>query len=1088
MAALFTSRSCKFSLYLCALGTLVVCSCTSSRIYVSSDQRHEDYCEFESGCEYVSGSSATCIQLPIIAAVGLRHGSLRITSWLHRTTILLSWIRPYHSYPFRQHSSRSLKAVFVAILLITGEDIELNPGPNIATQSTVRFGYINICSAINKSALIHNVIQDFSLDILALSETRFRADTPNAIKNDIAPAEFSVKHVFRQPTSCHPTGGGLAFVHRSDIVVKPHPLAATICPSSFELQLVRITSTKPSITVVNAYRPPSLSIATFYDELSDALTTISAATVDRLMVVGDLNCPGSDATSVSSRLEDTFDVFGLKQHVNSPTRSNPDHVLDVVATDPASMVCDIVVDDAGQISDHRLVVATITAESAQRHAPAVFTFRRIANIDLVAFEQKLRSSSLFLAPATTAEQFAEQMKTVIVSILDKAAPLCRRVRRPPKAITKFLSTDAIEAKRLRRRLERRWKTSHQEVDRIAYRRACRHANKLINLSRQDYFREQLSSATNLKDRWRTAKQILHSAKTVHSRTSEELDRVCNLFANYFVDKISKLKRAVVANLPSVANFSFPDSHYFGQPLASLQPVSSHEVYQLVTSMQTKTSSVDYIPTSLIKSCPTVFSEIICKLANLSFSEGVFPSMFKTAAVTPLLKKPGLDEDSPANYRPISNLNNISKLLERLFLARFQPHVVGSHNFNNLQSAYRPHHSTETALLLTLDSIYTAADKSQPTLLVSLDLSAAFDTIDHSVLLSRLNTSFGVCGATLAWLTSYLSGRSQVVRIGSSTSSTVTLDLGVPQGSVLGPILFSSFISPIGQITASFNISHQQYADDTQLYIPLSVKHSTPDTAQLESCLTALYSWFSHNGLCLNPTKSDSILFGTHQRLLHFPTIPHVDIAGTMVNLSDHITTLGVILDSKLTFDHHVTSVCKSSHFHLRALRHIRPVLTDDMAASITTALVQSRLDYANSLLYRTSTYNINKLQRIQNIAARLVLPHHHLPTAHILAQLHWLPVSHRINFKFATITYNTIHNNQPEYLRSLIRFDQPARVLRSAALHKLHVPSVNKAIGQKAFSSASPAIWNNIPLSIRQASSISSFKRLLKSHYFSSIL
>ena len=131
-------------------------------------------------------------------------------------------------------------------------------------------------------------------------------------------------------------------------------------------------------------------------------------------------------------------------------------------------------------------------------------------------------------------------------------------------------------------------------------------------------------------------------------------------------------------------------------------------------------------------------------------------MFKHAIVTPLIKKHGLDVDIPSNYRPISNLNNISKILERLFLSRFQPHVLSSSNFNHLQSAYRPFHSTETALLQTLDSIYHAADNSQATVLVSLDLSAAFDTIDHSLLLSRLSTSFGISGCALSWLHAVIS--------------------------------------------------------------------------------------------------------------------------------------------------------------------------------------------------------------------------------------------------------------------------------------------------------------------------------------------
>ncbi len=454
-------------------------------------------------------------------------------------------------------------------------------------------------------------------------------------------------------------------------------------------------------------------------------------------------------------------------------------------------------------------------------------------------------------------------------------------------------------------------------------------------------------------------------------------------------------------------------------------------------------------------------------------------MFKQASVTPLIKKPGLDEDTPSNFRPISNLNNISKILERLLLIRLQSQIISSPNFNHLQSAYRPHHSTETALLLTLNNIYQAADHSQPTMLVSLDLSAAFDTIDHSLLLSRLHTSFGIRGLALSWLSSYLSNRSQLVRIGQSSSSLVPLSSGVPQGSVLGPILFSIYISPLGQIISDQNILHQQYADDTQLYISLSPSNPNSGISQLESCLALLHSWFCQNGLCLNPTKSDAILFGTQQRLRHFPTVSNINIAGSTVNLSDKITTLGV--------NAHVSHVCKTSYFHLQALKHIRPVLTSEMATSIAVALVQSRLDYANSLLYHTSMHNISKLQRVQNMAASLVLRNNNISPSESLFHLHWLPISKRIDFKIATLTYKLLSTQQPSYLRSLINFETPSRQLRSSALHKLHQPKIRTAIGERAFSCASPSVYNSIPLPIRSAPSVDSFKKQLKTFYFSSL-
>jgi Reverse transcriptase (RNA-dependent DNA polymerase) len=199
--------------------------------------------------------------------------------------------------------------------------------------------------------------------------------------------------------------------------------------------------------------------------------------------------------------------------------------------------------------------------------------------------------------------------------------------------------------------------------------------------------------------------------------------------------------------------------------------------------------MDYIPTSLLLACKPVFSHLICRLATLSFSEGCSPSSFKFASITPLLKKPNLHKSLPANYHAISILNTISKILERLFLTRFQTFVSSSANFNQFQSTYHRHHATETAILSTLNNIFHSSDNGKFTLLVSLDLRAASDTTDHRILINRLETCFSVSATILPWLSSYLIGRQQSVRVSGHSSPFLVCKSGIPQGSVLGPILF-----------------------------------------------------------------------------------------------------------------------------------------------------------------------------------------------------------------------------------------------------------------------------------------------------------
>ena len=374
-----------------------------------------------------------------------------------------------------------------------------------------------------------------------------------------------------------------------------------------------------------------------------------------------------------------------------------------------------------------------------------------------------------------------------------------------------------------------------------------------------------------------------------------------------------------------------------------------------------------------------------------------------------------------------------------------------------------------ALVDTLDYIYTSAWRSLPTILISLDL-AAFDTIDHCTLLNRLENSFGATGLALSWIRSYLSNRSQCVAMGTSQSNFVPLNTGVPQGSVLGPLLFSLYTSPVGQLISSYGISHQQYADDTQLFISIPPAAPTPTVQLMEQCLVQLHHWFCVNGLALNPVKSEAIWFSIRQRSASSTPVSSVNIEGSIITTSNTVKTLGVTLDSHLSLDQHVSSVCKSAFFHLRALHHIRSVLSEDIAKSIAVSLVSSRLDYFNSVLFGTSVSDLRKVQRVQNTVAKIVL-NSSLPSTTSLCQLHWLPVKQRIHFKITTLTYHTVQSGSPSYLSvsSIINLNAPSRLVRSSSHNLLHVPFTITAIGHNALSFAAPTVRNFIPLSIRIA-------------------
>ena len=418
--------------------------------------------------------------------------------------------------------------------------------------------------------------------------------------------------------------------------------------------------------------------------------------------------------------------------------------------------------------------------------------------------------------------------------------------------------------------------------------------------------------------------------------------LANSLASFFCQTIVALKESISSKLHSGPSpFDFDQPHA-ADLLSDFAPVTPAEVNRLFHSMSNKSSQLDYIPTSLLKSCADTFSLLISHLANLSFSQATFPTNFKLALISPLLKKPGLSKSDPSNFRPVSNLNTIGKILERLALARLFPHVSVSPSFSPFQSAYRKFHSTETALLKLINDIFENIDSGKFTILTALDMSAAFDTLEHATLLHRLKHTFGLSGFVISWIQSYLFSRSSFVKIDSSSSPITTILTGVPQGSVLGPLLFVLFISPIANVInpgqACTNlVSFHQYADDTQLYIGANSSSLLSQIASIESCTMRVHDWLLNNGLHLNPSKSEAItFFNPRSKPLQTlaESVESISVAGSPIKLQTSIKNLGVYLDSRLSFDKQVSETCKASYFHIRALRHIQSSLTIEAAKTV----------------------------------------------------------------------------------------------------------------------------------------------------------
>uniref|UniRef100_A0A8D0GH51 Reverse transcriptase domain-containing protein n=1 Tax=Sphenodon punctatus TaxID=8508 RepID=A0A8D0GH51_SPHPU len=483
-----------------------------------------------------------------------------------------------------------------------------------------------------------------------------------------------------------------------------------------------------------------------------------------------------------------------------------------------------------------------------------------------------------------------------------------------------------------------------------------------------------------------------------------------------------------------------------------------------------TSELDPCPSWLVKTSRETLGTVLTRVVNVSLRQGrLSPSL--EAVVRPLLKKPSLDVDILASYRPISNLPFLEKVIERAVALQLQAHLDSIGFLDPFQSGFRPSYGTETTLVALMDDLHREMDAGCSTFLILLDLLAAFDTVDHGLLLRRLQDMGGSGRDCLGWFRSFLSGRSQRVVLGAETSSPQALTCGVPQGSILSLLLFNAYMQPLGEIVRVFRVRCHQCADDTQLYLSFSTDPG-PAVSLLSQCLEAMADWIWQSRLKLNPDKMEVMVVGRVREVL----APLVE--GVRPPVAQQVRSLRVVLDSGLCLDRQVELVAKAAFRQLYLVRRLRPYISRPDLATLIHAFITSRLDYCNALYVGLPLFLVRRLQLVQNAAARLLTGtgqwEHITP---VLCTLHWLPIAYRARFKVLVLIYKALYGLGPSYCGDHLALRASERSLRSTAGAFLEVPRVKCAATlERAFSVAGPRLWNSFPEEARLAPGLLAFR------------
>ena len=925
--------------------------------------------------------------------------------------------------------------------------------------------HLNIQSIKHSIPQLEAMLLNHKFDILTLSET-WLVENP-ALLNQLSFSGYQ-KFIYNNRTGQR--GGGVGTYIKEGVVHKSRPDIEQK-DLTIEHQWIEVKGKKSSFLLAVFYQPSSVDSdkRTWLQKFETLISYVFTIWTGPIIITGDTNIDLLKINyNVAREYKETLTRLGLSQHITKPTRKGKSLIDHVVTNLPKVIHEDVIPCD--EMSDHDAAYIICKLQKP-RFEPRFKYIRVEKNFDEKLFKLDVQELPLNLVYSfDNPEEKLDIFNYLFGSCLNKHAPLIRqKITRPPAPWLKELNI--IEKQKERNHLRKKAHATQSVYDWERFRGIRNELKKLIRTAKSNFYRRALSSKRP-KEVWSTIHRILQPSHQKIAADPNSLNNHFNTTAQRLLNsehKSEQLLHDLIGCLPEHKN-----------PF-EIHEVGYDDVRKVILGLRNDCSTgTDQLPSKYLKLCVNEICSPICHIINSSISNRIFPHQWKVSKISPIPKINHPVE--PSDYRPISILPILSKVYEKLIMMQMLAYLESEELLAETQSGFRKGHCTVTTCMKIKNDILKAMNRGEVTLAVFADFSKAFDTVDFEILIKKLH-ALRFSKSALFILSSYLSKRSQYVQIDDQKSEMLTVTNGVPQGSILGPVLFNIYVHDMACQTTAECL---QYADDTSIYRHTSPKLFQDCLDQMNSDIRTIQKWSQESNLVFNAAKTKSMLFSTWQMAKkHQFNLQVNSIDGKEIEQVSSFKLLGITFNEDMTWNNHVKKISSSSYAALKNLILLKRLLPYHLRKQLAEVLVLSKLDYGNAIINNAPSYLFNQLQRFQNATASFV--RNSYAKCHDVINLKWLPMRERTEHSLAKLAWKSIHQpDWPKFLPLKRDDNTRTRLTRSTTDDGTKIRCTTNVAGSFEYESAK--LFNQLPAQCRNSVDYKDFCMLTKTYFLDKAL